>query len=174
MSKTIPPPQTATATDLSAKLAGLLEMTVVDLRAEWRRLYRTHPPKKIGRRLLELGVAWKLQERAHGGLSTAMKRRLADLAKTMEEKGDIAKGRVVRLRPGAKLVREWRGEAHEVLVVEDGFEWRGQRWRSLSAIAREMTGTPWSGPRFFGLQAKPDAAAESTRDADVEASGVEQ
>ncbi len=69
-----------------------------------------HPPQRIGRHLLELGVAWKLQERAYGGLSPAMKRRLADLEKTMDEKGDLAKSRAVRLKPGAKLVREWRGQ----------------------------------------------------------------
>lgn len=103
--------------------------------------------------MLELGVAWKLQERAHGGLSAATKRQLADLARTMEANADLAKARTVSLRPGARLIREWNGETHEVLVVEDGFQWRGETWRSLSVIAREMTGTQWSGPRFFGLKA---------------------
>ncbi len=152
--------RTAPVEDLAAKLAALSEMAAVDLRAEWRRLYRAHPPKRVGRHLLELGVAWKLQERAYGGLSTAMKRRLANLAKTMDEKGDLATVRMVRLKPGAKLVREWRGATHDVLVLEDGFQWRGRRWRSLSAIAREISGTHWSGPRFFGLQAKAVAAVE--------------
>ena len=151
---------TAAAADLVAKLAALPEMAVVDLRAEWQRLYRRHPPLKIRRQLLELGVAWKLQERVYGGFSAATKRRLADLAKTMDETGDIAKVRLVSLKPGAKLVREWRGETHDVLVLEDGFQWRGQRWRSLSAIAREISGTRWSGPRFFGLQARAEAAGE--------------
>ncbi len=147
---------TTTAVDLATKLAALPEMAAVDLRAEWRRLHRAHPPQRIGRHLLELGVAWKLQERAYGGFSAAMKRRLAELAKTMDEKGDLAKTRAVQLKPGVKLVREWRGETHDVLVLEDGFQWRGQRWRSLSAIAREISGTHWSGPRFFGLQAKAE------------------
>ncbi len=160
MSRDVSANHTATAVDLAAKLAALPEMAAVDLRAEWRRLYRTRPPQRIGRHLLELGVAWKLQERAYGGLSAAMKRRLAELAKTMDEKGDLAKTRAVRLKPGVKLVREWRGETHDVLVLEDGFQWRGQRWRSLSAIAREISGTHWSGPRFFGLQAKAEAAEE--------------
>ena len=69
----------------------------------------------------------------------------------MEEKGDLTKYRAAKLKPGAKLVREWRGETHDVLVVEDGFLWRGKSRRSLSSIAREITGTRWSGPRFFGL-----------------------
>jgi len=80
------------------------------------------------------------------------KRQLAELVRTMSEKSDLAKARTITLKPGARLVREWDGETHEILVVEDGFEWRGKTWRSLSAIARELTGTHWSGPRFFGLK----------------------
>jgi hypothetical protein len=85
-------------------------------------------------------------------MSAALKRRITDLAKTMETRGDLARARTMMLKPGARLMREWRGETHDVRVLEDGFEWRGQRWRSLSAIAREITGTQWSGPRFFGLE----------------------
>ncbi len=147
-----------TEADLAARLAALPVMAVADLRAEWRRLYRAHPPRKVGRHLLELGVAWKLQERAHGGLGATTKRQLAALATTMEEKGDLATSRVVSLKPGAKLVREWQGETHDVLVLKDAFQWRGKRWRSLSAIAREITGAHWSGPRFFGLRTKAGAA----------------
>jgi len=164
MSRDVSARHTATTVDLAAKLAALPEMATVDLRVEWRRLHRANPPQRIGRHLLELGVAWKLQERAYGGLSAAMKRRLAELAKTMDEKGDLAKAPAVRLKPGVKLVREWRGETHDVLVLEDGFQWRGQRWRSLSAIASEISGTHWSGPRFFGQQAKAETAEEA-RDA---------
>ena len=109
----------------------------------------------------KLAVAWKLQEKALGGLGAALKRRLAELATTMATTGDLAKARAVTLRPGAKLVREWHGEAHEVLVVDDGFEWRGERWRSLTAIAGTITGTHWSGPRFFGLGAPGKSSAEA-------------
>ena len=127
------------------------------LRTEWRRLYRAHPPKRVARDLLVLGVAWKIQEQAYGGLGAATKRRLADLAKTMERDGDLARSRVARLKPGAKLIREWRGETHTVIVLEDGFEWRGKRRRSLSVIAKLITGAHWSGPRFFGLNGKAEA-----------------
>jgi Protein of unknown function (DUF2924) len=140
-----------TGPDLARQLAALPGLCYADLRAEWRRLYRASPPNKIGRDVLELGVAWKLQERALGGLSSATRRRLADLAETLESKGDLTKARSAKLRPGARLLREWRGSSHEVLVTENGFLWRGERWRSLSVIAREITGTQWSGPRFFGL-----------------------
>ena len=137
---------------LNVQLAALSEMDAPELRAKWRRLYRSPPPKLLRRDLLELGVAWKLQERVLGGLSAATKRQLAELARTMSEKSDLAKVRTITLKPGARLVRDWNGETHEILVVEDGFQWRGKTWGSLSVIAREMTGTRWSGPRFFGLK----------------------
>ena len=136
---------------VAVKLQALAEMNQAALRAEWRRLYRANPPKRVSRDLLMLGVAWKVQERAYGGLGAATKRRLADLAKTLERDGDVTRNRVARLKPGARLIREWGGETHAVIVLDDGFEWRGQRWRSLSVIAREITGAHWSGPRFFGL-----------------------
>jgi hypothetical protein len=142
---------------VAAKLQALEGMTYDGLRTEWRRLYRAHPPKRVARDLLVLGVAWKIQEQAHGGLGAATKRRLADLAKTMERNGDLARRRVARLKPGAKLIREWRGETHTVIVLEDGFEWRGKRQRSLSVIAKLITGAHWSGPRFFGLNGKAEA-----------------
>jgi hypothetical protein len=93
-----------------------------------------------------------------------VKRQIAGLAKTMETKSNLVQPRSVSLKPGARLLRSWGGETHEVVVVEDGFTWAGKTWRSLSAIAREMTGTRWSGPRFFGLGTAtvpgiPDATA---------------
>ncbi len=136
---------------VAVKLQALAEMDYDALRAEWRRLYRAHPPKRVSRDLLMLGVAWKVQERAYGGLGAATKRRLADLAKTVERNGDVTRNRVARLKPGARFVREWGGEIHRVIVLDDGFEWKGTQWRSLSAIARKITGVHWSGPRFFGL-----------------------
>jgi hypothetical protein len=138
-------------TGLAERLAALGRVPYAELRTEWRRLYRAHPPKKIGRDVLELGLAWKLQEKALGGPSAATKRRLIDLVQAMESKGDLTKARAVKVKAGAKLVREWRGETYDVLVLENGFLWKGERWRSLSLIAREITGTRWSGPRFFGL-----------------------
>ncbi len=145
------------AEKLAARLRALEELDYDALRAEWRRLYRAPPPKRVSRGLLMLGVAWKVQERVYGGLGAATKRRLADLVKTMEQDGDLARSRVARLKPGAKLIREWRGKTHTVIVLEDGFEWRGKRRRSLSVIAKLITGAHWSGPRFFGLNGKAEA-----------------
>ena len=154
------------ADDIAAKLRALEQMDHAALRAAWRRLYRAHPPKRVARDLLLLGVAWKIQEQAYGGLGAATRRHVAELAETLEGEGDVSRGRVARLRPGARLVREWRGETHTVIVGEDGFEWRGRHWRSLSVIAREITGGHWSGPRFFGLKGK---ANTSTGDNSAEA-----
>ena len=129
-------------------------MDHAELRAEWRRLYRAHPPKLIRRDVLELGVAFKLQERVLGGLGAPAKRRLAELTATVEVRGKLAAPRTTRPRPGAKLMREWGGITHEITVLENGFSWLGKSWRSLSAIAQAITGTHWSGPRFFGLQGR--------------------
>lgn len=110
---------------LNVQLAAISEMDAPALRAEWRRLYRLNPPKLLRRDLLELGVAWKLKERPLGGLNAATKRQLDELAQTMATESDLSRARKVSLKPGARLVREWNGETHEVLVVEDGFLWRG-------------------------------------------------
>ena len=146
----------ASTEDLASKLAALPTMTTRDLRAEWRRLYRADPPQKVGRHLLELGVAWRLQEQAFGGLGPGTRRLLVALSKSVEANHTLPRTRNIRLKPGTKLIREWRGKTHSVLVLEDGFQWRGRRWRSLSAVAREISGTSWSGPRFFGLQRQAD------------------
>ncbi len=150
---------------LTGKLAALADLDAAGLRAEWRRLYRSHPPRHIRRDLLVLAIAWKLQEKVHGGLTAAQKRRLANIGEELRKNGNLSTGPAIRLKPGLRLVREWRGETHTVLVLEDGFEWNGERRRSLSAIAREITGTRWSGPLFFGLKPRPRPfAGEETAD----------
>lgn len=137
--------------EVEAAVAGLAQMHVADLRVEWRRLYRTEPPKKLRRDTLQLAVAWKLQARVLGGLSAAASRHLAELAAVIADGSDLPKARQVSLKPGARLVRHWGGETHEIVVTEHGFVWRERSWRSLSVIARQITGARWSGPRFFGL-----------------------
>lgn len=136
---------------IAAEVAALAYLTHQELRLAWRRHYKTHPPKFLNRNVIELGVAWKIQERAFGGLGPATKRQVDALADELEAKSDIARPKRLGLRPGAQLIRDWHGETHEVLVTEDGFHWRGRNWRSLTLIAKEITGTHWSGPRFFGL-----------------------
>ena len=152
---------------VAAKLQAIERMDYATLREEWRRLYRAWAPKRVSRNLLMLGVAWKIQEQAYGGLSAMAKRRLTEPAKALDRGGDVTRDRVARLRPGATLVREWRGKSHKVIVLEEGFEWNGTRWRSLSVIAREITGGHWSGPRFFGLTEGATKLAEAQHSSDA-------
>ena len=141
--------------DLSAKLAALVDLDMIALRREWRRLYRSPPPPRIRRDLLVLAIAWMLQAKVHGGLTAADKRKLAAIAEELRNNRDLSGSPAIRVKPGARLVREWHGQTHTVLVLDDGFEWNGEHYCSLSAIAREISGTQWSGPRFFGLQPRP-------------------
>ena len=145
--------------EVSSRLRALEALDTRALRREWRRLYRVDPPGRIRRDLLLLAVAWKLQEQAYGGLSAATRRRLAAL----ERDGGAAPARAARLKPGARLVREWRGRTYTVSVTETGYEWNGQDWGSLSKIAGSITGGHWSGPRFFGLTG-PRTGAGKTDD----------
>ena len=103
-------------------------------------------------------IAYRIQEIAFGGLSKATLRRLATLATEFESDGRIATPVKPRVKPGARLVREWHGRTHAVVVTEDGFEFEGKLHRSLTSIARKITGAGWSGPRFFGLAKAADAS----------------
>ena len=107
------------------------------------------------REFVVLLLAYRLQEKAHGGLSTATRKRLRALAAKIEAEPEGDFLGTPGIKPGARLVREWRGVTHHVTVVEDGFVHEGQRYKSLSEIARLITGTRWSGPLFFGLKKTP-------------------
>jgi hypothetical protein len=151
-----PPKAAAAADNVAAQLHSLKSMSIAKLRIAWRRLYRAEPPKRVNRELLTLAVAWKIQEQAYGGLAAATRRRLAELAAMIDRDGDVKRARIARIKPGARLVREWQGETYTIVVADDGFMWQGRHWQSLSAIAREITGVRWSGPRFFGLKDNPN------------------
>lgn len=151
--------------DVETRLAGLPERPTRELRAEWRRLHRVEPPPRLSRDLLVRGIAYKIQEQAQGGPSAALKRRLRRLAEQIASGADMANGSGSRLRPGARLVREWRGATHSVIALEYGFEYEGKRYRSLSQIAKAITGAHWSGPRFFGLTKLPGKSDAADRSA---------
>lgn len=141
--------------EVAKRLEALSGMDGDQLRQEWKRLYRTNPPKRMKHDLLVLAVAWKIQEKAYGGLSLASKRKLVELGDELRATGSLTDSKAIRLKPGAKIIREWNNDTHEVLVREDGFEWNGKAYGSLSKVAQEITGAHWSGPRFFGLKPKP-------------------
>jgi hypothetical protein len=123
-----------------------------ELRREWRRLYHSEPPR-ISRDLLVLALGYRLQEIAHGGLGKATRRKLQTMAKALRTTGRVGPTPSLSLKPGARLVREWRGRTHTVTVTEDGFEYGGTSYPSLTKIANKITEAHWSGPRFFGLLA---------------------
>ena len=137
------------------KIEGLAELDAHALRAEWRQHYRAAPPRWLSRDLMVRGIAYKIQVRAHGGLSRTTQTKLRSPAHKLETEGHTGCNGGPSLKPGVKLVREWHGDAHTVLVRDDGFEYRGERYGSLSHIAREITSARWSGPRFFGLTKMP-------------------
>jgi hypothetical protein len=120
-----------------------------ELEAEWRRLWGPHVPRYASRQFLVRAVAYGLQAEIYGGLDEKTKRLLK---KAYENCGKLQTPKP-RLSPGTKLLREWHGEMHEVLVLEKGYAWRGEIHNSLSAIARAITGTRWNGRAFFGLKA---------------------
>jgi Protein of unknown function (DUF2924) len=143
--------------DIAAELTRLEALTNFELRGEWRRLHAMQPPKSLSRDLLLRGITYKIQERAFGGLSKSLLRKLSGIeAETPPGISRKASPRTA-VKAGTRLVREWNGETHTVLVHADGVEWRGHRYRSLSVVAREITGAHWSGPRFFGLTSKNGA-----------------
>lgn len=137
---------------LQQRLEQLTAMTTKQLRAEWSQVFRAEPATGLSRDLLVRGIAFRLQERALGGLSQSVKRMLAGLAAQATSDGfGVVLDLGPALAPGVRLVRNWGGRAHSVIVLENGFEYQGERYRSLTEIARRITGAHWSGPRFFGV-----------------------
>ena len=149
---------TLVSIDIAAELARLEALTNFELRGEWRRLHRMQPPRSLSRDLLLRGITYKIQERALGGLSKSVLRQLASAAPDAASAKSARVAPRTAVKPGTRLVREWHGQTHTVLVHADGVEWRGQRYKSLSVVARQITGAHWSGPRFFGLTSRKEAA----------------
>jgi hypothetical protein len=130
-------------------------MNIAQLRAKWRERLKEAPPLQVRKQLFVLILAYKLQEQAYGGLKPEIRRQLERIAARYRRDRD-AKIATIRepkqIKPGTRLLRQWNGTTHRVLVVENGFEYEGERYKSLSVIARKITGTRWSGPLFFGLK----------------------
>jgi DUF2924 family protein len=134
-----------------------------ELKERWRNLYATEPPRKIHRSLLIQAIAYRMQEKALGALKPSSRRQLMRVA------GNAAGGRQapghpsLSPKPGTVLVRDWGGVAHQVKVLEDGLFFRGKRYKSLSEVARVITGSRWSGPLFFGLKSTAKERSHGTR-----------
>jgi len=144
---------------LASEIAALQSLDVAQLRARWRTLYQTEAPSRFSRDLLTRAVAYRLQERALGGLKPTTRRLFQRIAADAHARRPLKLTPVRELEPGAVLIREWGGVKYKVVVLESGFSLRGQRYRSLSQVARLITGSHWSGPLFFGLKNRPKAEA---------------
>jgi hypothetical protein len=161
---------------LSAEIAGLEQLDLAGLRGRWRRLFRTAAPPHLPKHLLFRIVAYRIQANAFGDLDQETIRHLDRLARERQPRR-VADAKQQRsesppplvppdpngrsLKPGAILVREHAGVLHRVVVMENGFSWEGKTFRSLSQAAQAITGTNWSGPRFFGLRGKQNTGRSS-------------
>ncbi len=129
--------------DLGQTIAGIADLDLEELRAEWARRFGARPTLRSVP-ILRMLLAWRVQAQAHGGLDGETRRALA-------RKGRLqAEG--LELGLGARLTRPWQGRMHEVIVEAEGFRWDGRTYKSLSAVATAIAGTRWNGPRFFGLR----------------------
>ena len=137
---------------LAAEIERLSKLGIDDLRKRWSAMYGRAPFPAIGRSFLTRAIAYRLQERVYGGLNPSTRRLLARIAEETATGSSPKKTRNRKAQSGTILIREWQGNAHRVTMLDDGVSFNGKHYRSLSEVAREITGSRWSGPRFFGLR----------------------
>ena len=135
---------------LASRIEALERMSTAEKKAAWREAYRTPAPPAFGAGLMARAIAHRWQEKVAGGLTRDELRRLTALA-VRDEKARAGKV-AATIKPGTWLSRQWHGEVHQIVVLDKGYEYCGERFTSLSAIASRITGAKWSGPRFFGLK----------------------
>lgn len=135
-------------------------MTLDELRAEWKRRLHKPPPRCRSKDVMRGLLAWAIQAQAYGGLAAETKTLLKQLGHRLERTGRTADLPRSNLMPGAVLTRTWQGQLHKVHVLDRGYSYEGRRYDSLSVVARLITRTRWSGPRFFGLDRRPGQAGQ--------------
>ena len=138
--------------DIEKDLAELSKASIQYLRPRWRTLFQGEPPAAFGPDLLRRSIAQRVQEQHYGALSATVQRQLSQIVKVIASKPG---GRIElpkRIKSGAVLVRTWKDKSHRIMVLDEGFAFEGRIYSSLSEIAREITGTRWNGPKFFGLR----------------------
>lgn len=140
--------QQTDGTAIKTEIVRIRSLKIDDLRGLWRATFKKDVPKALTKDLIARMLIWRLQEQAFGGFDRATLKVLESYAKGQP----VVAQRPRRLKPGTELVREYQGERHTVIVMTEGFAWRGITYKSLTTIAKEITGTNWSGPRFFGLR----------------------
>jgi hypothetical protein len=148
---------------LAAEIGNLSKLGIDELRERWKAMFAKAPSRDISRSFMTRAIAYRLQEKAFGGLKPSTQRLLAEFNHDDANGSTFAEAPSRIVRPGAVLVRVWRGISHQVSVLEKGFSFRSKRYRSLSEVAREITGTRWSGPLFFGLKRSHEENRDGTR-----------
>lgn len=145
-------PSDRVAEQVAAELRAIRGLSRVALIERWNAVYGRLPPKGLSRRLLEHAAAYHMQVSVFGGLNPAIRRRLVAVDRKPGSEAAATKAALPKtLAPGTRLVREWRGRSHTVDVLDHGFLYGKRHFSSLSEVARSITGTRWSGPRFFGV-----------------------
>ncbi|GAC1419060.1 MAG: DUF2924 domain-containing protein [Acidobacteriaceae bacterium] len=139
-------------TSISDQIQQLPNMTKAELLSIWTKHFHQPPPPKLQRQLMTSILAYRIQEREYGGLSNTAKKRLREIASSLPAGKIRIQKKSSDPNQGTRLVRTWKGEVHEVFVWNGSFTYRGKEFSNLSQIAREITGTRWSGPLFFGTK----------------------
>lgn len=145
--------------EIEAQVSRIAAMNKSELKALWRELHKSEPPRAFGPDLLRRSLAYYVQERAFGGLAPNIQRELDTITRQIRQRPSARIELPRRIKSGAVLIREWKGKIFRVTVVEDQFLHEGKTYASLSEIAGLITGTNWNGPRFFGL--RPSAKEKS-------------
>ena len=152
---------------LEAEIARLPDLDHEELRTRWKLLFGRPAPKSLRRKFMARAVAYQMQVAAYGGLSAATKRRLREIAIAVRNGDRTGVLGGVQIKPGTQLIRQWQNTTHTVVVLDDGFASDGRTYKSLSAVAKAITGTNWNGYAFFGIKRAArgnKAAAGSKRD----------
>jgi Protein of unknown function (DUF2924) len=146
-------------TSINTAIDHLSDLSLVKLRQGWKRQFGADPPAVRSREFLLRQFSWQIQTQAFGGLDAATDKKLRAIAEGFERSPTFQPKMNRVLRPGVVLTREWKGVVHKVTARAGGFEYGGRTYKSLSDVARTITGTRWSGPRFFGLELKKRKSA---------------
>jgi hypothetical protein len=139
---------------IAQRLADLPKLSKTALRELWKQLFHAPSPPQLRRHLMVKILAYRLQEQAFGSLTAANRGRLRQLARAFENNSNSAVPSIPTVKPGTRLVRQWGDQVHLVNVAPSGYEYQGARYKSLSEIARLITGARWSGPLFFGIKSQ--------------------
>ena len=149
--------------ELSLEIAALTDLTIDELKERWRLIYNCAPPGRSSKKLLVSAIAYRLQEQVFGGLKPSVRTMLERVSANSSASPVPPSTPDTKASTGTVLIRDWRGQSHRVTVLERGVSYRQRNYRSLSEVARIITGTRWSGPRFFGLRSRSKEASVGTR-----------